>query len=71
MLSARARILSSVLGGKTFDPREPVLETLAQMDEQLALLRKRKVGAAVVESEAVESLHFLVKRARGEVRRIA
>jgi hypothetical protein len=70
MRSARARIMTPVLR-KAFDPREPVLETLAEMDGQLALLRKRKVGAAVVESEAVESLHFLVKRARGEVRRIA
>jgi hypothetical protein len=50
---------------------DPVLRTLAEMDEQLALLRKRKVGAASVQSEAVESLYFLVKRARGEIRRMA
>ena len=40
------------------------------MDEQIDLLRKRKVGAAVVQSEAVDSLHFLVKRVRGDIRRL-
>jgi hypothetical protein len=66
-----SRILTPVLRGKSVDPREPVLDTLAEMDEQLELLRKRKVGATTVQSEAVESLYFLVKRARGEIRRMA
>lgn len=51
--------------------QHPALRTLAEMDEQLALLRKAKVGATSVRSEAVESLYFLVKRARGEIRRQA
>jgi hypothetical protein len=66
-----SRIMTPVLPAKARDPREHVLETLAEMDEQIELLRKRKVGAAVVESAAVDSLHFLVKRARGDIRRLA
>jgi hypothetical protein len=65
-----SRIMTPVLKGNTFDPRGPVLDTLAEIDQQLDLLRKRKVGATAVESGAVESLFFLVKRARGQVRRI-
>ena len=63
-------IMTPIPTAKRRDPREHVLETLAEMDEQIELLRKRKVGAAVVESEAVNSLHFLVKRACGDVRRL-
>jgi len=48
-----------------------VLRTLAEMAEQLGLLRKQKVGATTVKSEAVESLHVLVVRARREVNQIA
>lgn len=64
-----SRIMTPVLPAKRPDPREHVLETLAEMDEQIELLRK--VGATVVQSEAVDSLHFLVKRARGDIRRLA
>jgi hypothetical protein len=63
--------VTPVLAGKPRDPREGILDTLAEMDEQIDLLRKRKVGAAVVQSEAVDSLHYLVKRARGDIRRLA
>jgi hypothetical protein len=65
-----ARIMTPILA-KRPDPREHILDTLAEMDEQIELLRKRKVGAVVVQSEAVDSLHFLVKRARGDIRRLA
>jgi hypothetical protein len=51
--------------------KEPVLRTLAAMDRQISLLRKQKVGATTVKSEAVEALHSLVLRAREEVRQIA
>jgi hypothetical protein len=67
---ADALISHPVLAAKPRDPREHILEALAEMDEQIDLLGKRKVGAAVVESEAVESLRFLVKRTRGDVRRL-
>lgn len=67
----RASIMTPVLPAKARDPREGILDTLAEMDEQIGLLRKRKVGAAVVESAAVDSLQFLVKRVRGDVRRLA
>ena len=63
--------MTPVLPAKRRDPREHLPETLAEMDEQIDLLRKRKVGAAVVQSEAVDSLHFLVKRVRGDIRRLA
>jgi hypothetical protein len=66
-----SRMMTPVLPAKRRDPREHLLETLAEMDEQSNLLRKRKVGAAVVESGAVDSLHFLVKRVRGDIRRLA
>jgi hypothetical protein len=66
-----SNIMQPVLPAKRRDPREHLLETLAEMDEQIDLLRKRKVGAAVVESGAVDSLHFLVKRIRGDIRRLA
>jgi hypothetical protein len=59
-----SRIMTPVLPAKRRDPREHLLETLAEMDEQIDLLRKRKVGA-------VDSLHFLVKRVRGDIRRLA
>lgn len=68
---AASALLRPVLPAKARDPRAHILETLAEMDEQIDLLRKRKVGAAVVQSEAVDSLHFLVKRARGDLRRLA
>jgi hypothetical protein len=66
-----SHIMTPVLPAKRRDPREHLLETLAEMDEQIDLLRKRKVGAAVVQSEAVDSLHFLVKCVRGDIRRLA
>lgn len=66
-----SRLMTPVLTGKPRDPREGILDTLAEIDEQIGLLRKRKVGAAVVESAAVDSLHFLVKRVRGDIRRLA
>ena len=66
-----SRIMTPILPAARRDPREGVLETLAEMDEQIDLLRKRKVGATSVQSGAVDSLYFLVKRARGQIRRLA
>ena len=68
---AASALLRPVLPGNTAPREHPALRTLTEMDEQLDLLRKRKVGSASVQSEAVESLYFLVKRARGEIRRLA
>jgi hypothetical protein len=49
MQQPRARIMAAILPATSFDPREPVLDTLAEIDEQLDLLRKRKVGATAVD----------------------
>lgn len=64
-----SRIMTPVLAGRTVS-KASVLHTLSRMGEQLALLRKRKVGAATVHSMAVDELDTLLRRARGEVARL-
>ena len=60
-----------VLANNPKDRLAYIKGTAGEIREQVELLRMRKVGATVVESEAVNSLHFLVKRLNGELARLS
>jgi hypothetical protein len=67
---AQSSLSIPLLANNPQDRLGGIKETIGEMKEQVELLRTRKVGATVVESEAVNSLYFLLKRISGEVARL-
>lgn len=59
-----------VLANNPVDRLAHIKGTVNEMREQVELLRTRKVGATTVESEAVNSLHFMIKRLSGDLSRL-
>jgi hypothetical protein len=60
-----------VLANNPRDRLAHIKGTVNEMREQVELLRTRKVGATTVESEAVNSLHFMIKRLSGDLSRLS
>ncbi len=67
---AKSSLHIPVLANKPADRLSYIKETVEEMDGQVQILRKRKVGAVAVESEAVDSLHQLIRRMRGDLARL-
>ncbi len=67
---AKSSLHIPVLANNPKDRLSYIKETVEEMDGQVQILRKRKVGAVAVESEAVDSLHQLIRRMRGDLARL-
>lgn len=69
---AHSSLSIPVLANNPKDRLAHIKETVGEMRKQVELLRTRKVlGATTVESEAVNSLHFLIKGLSGDLSRLS
>jgi hypothetical protein len=67
---AKSSLHLPVLANNPKDRLSYIRETVEEMNDQVQVLRKRKVGAVPVESEAVDSLYQLIRRMRGDLARL-
>lgn len=69
---AQSSLMLPVLANNPHDRLGGIKETIGEMKSQVEVLRARKANGVVpVESEAVNSLYFLLKRLNGEVARLS
>jgi hypothetical protein len=65
---AKSSLSLPVLANNTRDRLAYIKETVVEIDQEVQKLRTRKVNGTVnVESEAANTLHFLVRRLNGDL----
>jgi hypothetical protein len=68
---AKSSLSLPVLANNTRDRLAYIKETVVEIDQEVQKLRTRKVNGTVnVESEAANTLHFLVRRLNGDLARL-